>query len=118
MSASLAIGAAVALAAAAHLRARAAGREGSRGLSNVGVISDKTLQDQIFSGADHDEIVLLWTLDGSDSTYTLADLKEYDSWLDEGDLSQEELFRHVREQVREADVFSMRSSFLFGSTEV
>jgi hypothetical protein len=101
----LAIGAAAALAAAAHLRARAAGRAGSRGLSNVGVISDKTLQDQIFSCADHDEIVLLWTLDGSDITYTLADLKEYDSWLDEGDLSQEELFRHVREQAREADVF-------------
>lgn len=55
----LVIGAAAALVAAAHLRVRAAGRAGSRGLSNVGVISDETLQDQLSSGAEYDEIVPL-----------------------------------------------------------
>lgn len=107
----LVIGAAAALAASAHLRARAAGRAGSRGLLNVGVISDERLQEQLFSGVDDDEIVLVWTVDGSDITYTLADLKEYESWLDEGDLSREEVFRHARQRTREADAFFNQIEF-------
>ena len=111
MSSVLAIGAAAALAAAAHLRVRAAGRAGSRGVANVGVISDERLQEQLFSGVDDDEIVLVWTVDGSDITYTLADLKEYESWVDEGDLSREEVFRHVRQHAREADAFFNQIKF-------
>jgi hypothetical protein len=54
MSSVLAISAAAALAAAAHLRARAAGRAGSRVVANVGTISDEDLRSQLHEGvSDH-----------------------------------------------------------------
>jgi len=103
MSSVLAIGAAAALAAAAHLRARAAGRAGSRVVANVGTISDEDLRSQLHEGVSDREIVLLWPTDDSGWVYTLQDLKDSETWFD--DVEPELVFQHLRQLVREAGDF-------------
>jgi hypothetical protein len=111
MSSVLAIGAAAVLASAAHLRPRFTRGSGSRSNRNLGVISDERLQDQILSGVDDDEIVLVWAIDGSSVTYTVADLKEHKTWLDQDRPSPEEVFAYVWPLVQHADAFFNQIEF-------
>jgi hypothetical protein len=102
----LAIASAGLLAAAAHLRSRSrpARGVGSRSAArNLGTISSAKLKGQLQAGDDDDDIVLVWAIDGSGVTYTLADLKEHETWLEE--LSPEEVFADVWPLVRRADAF-------------
>ncbi len=103
----LAIGAAAVLAAAAHLRARAAGRMGSRSVANVGTISDADLERQLREGVSHHDIVLAWPMDGSGWTFTLQDLKGREHWVYEVDFVSDSrlLFEHVRSLVHETRAF-------------
>jgi len=56
MSSVLAIASVGLLAAAAHLRSRAAGRAGSSSVKNVGALSNADIEGQIWSGVDPGEI--------------------------------------------------------------
>ena len=103
MSSALALGAAAVLAAAAHLRTRAAGRAGSRGVANVGTISDGDWKRQLYEGVSESEIVLLWLTDDSGWEYTLRDLKDSETWMDE--VEPELVFLHLQQLVREAGDF-------------
>ncbi len=100
------------LAAAAHLRSRSrpARGVGSRSAArNLGTISSAKLKGQLQAGDDDDDIVLVWAIDGSGVTYTLADLKEHETWLEE--LSPEEVFADVWPLVQRADAFFNQIEF-------
>ncbi len=100
------------LAAAAHLRSRShpARGVGSRSAArNLGTISSTKLKGQLQAGDDDDDIVLVWAIDGSGVTYTLADLKEHETWLEE--LSPEEVFADVWPLVQRADAFFNQIEF-------
>jgi hypothetical protein len=110
----LAIASAGLLAAAAHLRSRSrpARGVGSRSAArNLGTISSAKLKGQLQAGDDDDDIVLVWAIDGSEVTYTLADLKEHKTWLDEDEPSPEEVFAYVWPLVQHADAFLNQIEF-------
>ena len=103
----LAIGVAAALAAAAHLRGRAAGRAGSRGVTGVGTISDEELERQLHEGMSDHDIVLAWPMDGSGWTFTLQDLKGREHWADEVDFVSDSrlIFEYIQSLVHETRAF-------------
>jgi hypothetical protein len=112
MSSVLAIGAAAVLAAAAHLRPRFTRGSGSRSAArNLGTISSAKLKGHLQAGDDDDDIVLVWAIDGSEATYTLADLKEHKTWLDQDIPSPEEVFAYVWPLVQHADAFFNQIEF-------
>lgn len=103
MSASLALGAAAALAVVASLRSTTPTQGGSLNKGFIRFISDEDLKQQIYNGERDKDIVLAWPTLSDGWVFTMANLKAIESWMDEPD--NEVIYKHVRQLVREAEAF-------------